>query len=207
MRAADVVGYRFGLFTVVERVAGTKKNSRWKCVCDCGREVDVGLPGLKTAESCGCVRNAATAERNRSHGMAASKEHKAWSSAKNRCLNPSYVLWHRYGGRGIRMCDAWAHSFEAFIQDMGRCPVKSYSLDRINGDGHYEPGNCRWASATTQSRNRSNVRVVTVDGESLPVPEWAERLGVSHRMIHARVRICGWSYERAVTTPKRGSRG
>jgi hypothetical protein len=73
---------------------------------------------------------------------------------KTRCLNPAFHAYHRYGGRGITVCSGWRDSFETFLRDMGPCPT-NLSLDRIDNDGHYEPGNCRWTTAMTQTRNRS----------------------------------------------------
>src|SRR5262245_10496757 len=92
---------------------------------------------------------------NKTHGMANSPEYQAWNSAKQRCTNPNDGSYSRYGGRGIRMCDEWVNSFEAFYNYIGPRPSSNHSLDRYpNNDGNYEPGNCRWATKSEQAKNR-----------------------------------------------------
>jgi hypothetical protein len=90
-------------------------------------------------------------------------EYRAWHGMKTRCTNPNRPDWKNYGGRGITICERWANSYEAFLADMGRKPSPAYTLDRINNDGNYEPGNCRWTTWDLQSRNkRPRPRMVTV---------------------------------------------
>jgi hypothetical protein len=95
------------------------------------------------------------------HGMTNSLEYKTWNQIKNRCLNANHHAYSNYGGRGITVCERWKNSFENFLADMGRKPSKEYSIDRINANGNYETGNCRWATIHQQASNRRN---------SLPVP-------------------------------------
>lgn len=90
----------------------------------------------------------------------ANPERYAWHDMKLRCLEPSYKQFKDYGGRGITVCDRWLDSYENFFADMGERPSSAYSLDRIDNDGNYEPGNCRWATRVEQSRNRRNVKKV-----------------------------------------------
>jgi hypothetical protein len=116
-----------------------------------------------------------------------------------RCTNPRAGGFRVYGGRGISVCDRWLHSFENFLADMGSKPSPHHSLDRIEGDADYEPGNCRWATAKEQANNIStNVRL-TVFGETKTMSEWSDTTGVKRGTIWWRVRH-GWSSERAVWT-------
>ncbi len=132
-------------------------------------------------------------------GGVATREYRAWSSAKRRCYDPKNKFFWNYGGRGIRMCDEWREDFLVFLRDMGACP-DGLTLDRLNGDGNYEPGNCRWATRLEQQRNTRRNRMLTLNGETLCVTAWAERLGIDHEVIRGRLRL-GWSDHKILTRP------
>jgi hypothetical protein len=157
-------GHRYGRLVVREK-APRLHGQRWVCACDCGTQVVVYGSKLRRGEtrSCGCLNREAVASRSVSHGEARtgaqSAEYAAWCSMKKRCANPSHRFWRHYGGRGITVCDRWRDSFENFLADMGRRPGRGFSLDRINNDGNYEPGNCRWATAKVQANNRQRKAV------------------------------------------------
>jgi hypothetical protein len=99
---------------------------------------------------------------------------------KARCYNPRYGSYSLYGGRGIAVCERWRTSFEDFLADMGRKPTPSHTIDRIDSEGHYDPTNCRWATATEQARNRSCTKMVDFEGARIPLAEACERLGISY---------------------------
>jgi len=135
------------------------------------------------------------------HGKA-SREYASWMKMIARCTNPRGDSYHLYGGRGIRVCARWRESFEAFLYDMGPRPAGT-SIDRIDNNGHYEPGNCRWASEREQHRNTRRNRFLTWRGETLCLADWAARVGLCPKVLGARLRS-GWTVERALATPKLG---
>jgi hypothetical protein len=106
---------------------------------------------------------------------------------RNRCGNPRHPSYPNYGGRGITVCDRWLASFEAFLQDLGPRPSSRHSLDRIDNDGNYEPGNCRWATTSLQNRNsRQNVRISYL-GRTLTLCEWSALLGIPRHTLENRI--------------------
>lgn len=129
--------------------------------------------------------------------------YKAWWNMKDRCLNPSHKQYKHYGGRGIKVCDRWLNDFDAFVFDMSPRP-DNHSIERRDNNGNYEPNNCYWATTRTQNRNRRPEfqRLLTLNGETLLLADWADRLGVDRRIIHQRL-VIGWSVEEALTTPFR----
>lgn len=135
------------------------------------------------------------------HGMTRTAEYQAWVSMRSRCYRKSYHLYRRYGGRGIVVCEQWLNSFEDFYADMGNRPSSRHSLDRINNDGNYEPGNCRWATTLEQGRNKSLCRVIEWNGRRQTLTEWAMDLGISPSSLSRRLRT--WPISNALTKPAR----
>jgi hypothetical protein len=128
-------------------------------------------------------------------------EYYIWCGLKQRCLNPRNKDYHKYGGRGIMVFPAWIHDFDAFLSNVGQRPGPAYSLDRYpNPNGHYEPGNVRWATYSQQNRNTRVNRLAMFDGRSQCLMAWAEDLGIGYRVLRMRIER-GWSIERAFTTP------
>lgn len=128
-----------------------------------------------------------------------------WSSMHARCSDPKRPDFLRYGAQGVVVCDRWS-AFSAFLDDMGSRPSRQHSLDRIDSTLPYEPGNCRWATASEQNRNRSNNHLITWRGETRCMTEWGELLGLSRDVLKYRLRE-GWSIERALSTPLQKSTG
>lgn len=140
---------------------------------------------------------------NAKHGLALTPEYRAWVGMRARCLDPDHPAYARYGGRGIKVCDRWLESVDAFIQDMGPRPSDDYEIDRYpNNDGNYEPGNCRWATRVENDRNRRSNRLIEHAGETLTLAAWSERTGIHSTVISRRI-ARGWTVESALTTPAR----
>lgn len=129
-------------------------------------------------------------------------EYKHWINMKSRCCAPSSTGYENYGGRGIKVCDRWAKSFDAFYEDMGPRPTPSHSLDRIDVNGDYEPTNCRWATKTSQMRNTRVNRLVTVDGSEMTLAEAAEKAPVPYNTVLYRLKR-GWPLDEALRHPAR----
>jgi hypothetical protein len=186
-----------------------KQHTMWVCECDCGSQVVVNGSSLtnNTTRSCGCLRIEATRARKTKHGQAKkgnnTKEYQTWAGMIRRCYNSAEENYDRYGGRGIKVCDAWRESFETFFKDVGPCPGPEYSIDRFpDNNGNYEPGNVRWATTKQQSRNTRRNRLITHDGHTRTVVEWSEITGIQRQTIIARIEA-GWSPEKALTTSVR----
>lgn len=207
-RAKDLSGRRFSRLVAlapVHRVSyGPSKNVvYYRCVCDCGAKTDVSAWNLTTqkVQSCGCLAREVMQQVGVDHGASGTPEHEVWMSITKRTTNPNDRFFDRYGGRGIRMCDAWAQSFDRFLADMGPRPSPRHSIERLDNDGDYEPGNCVWAVAKTQARNRSSTVWLEIDGERRSMAEWAEIHGISYAMVQQRIKKYGFDPKRALTTP------
>jgi len=152
MKYKDLCDKKFGRLTPI-KFSGPDKRSRsslWLCKCDCGNEIITRRSRLINREttSCGCLRI------KHGHNMNnKSSTYNSWASMKQRCKNKNIREYNYYGGRGIKVCDRWL-KFENFLEDMGEKPEIHLELDRINNDGNYEPGNCRWTTRSEQNRNR-----------------------------------------------------
>lgn len=160
-RTSSLIGEVFGRLTVIDRASdyiqpNGRRLPRWVCNCACGNKCSPLACNLKSGDtqSCGCLLAQQSSIANSKHGASSTREYAVWQGMKQRCYYPRHKDYSRYGGRGIRVCDAWLNSFEQFRNDMGSKPTPSHSLDRINNDGDYEPGNVRWATAKTQAKNR-----------------------------------------------------
>jgi hypothetical protein len=136
------------------------------------------------------------------HGATGTPEYRIWKSIKDRCRNPKNPAWKNYGGRGITVCPEWAASFEAFLAHVGVRPNPVMTLDRIDNERGYEPGNVRWATRAVQRSNCRRVVLLTIRGETKPRADWARLAGIPPITVKHRMNR-GWDAERAVFTPMR----
>lgn len=147
------------------------------------------------------IEDAARAAGKRArHGMDRSPEQRAWIGMRQRCLNANKREYMHYGGRGITVCKEWLHSFEAFFAHVGVRPSPKHSLDRIDVNGNYEPGNVRWATQKEQIDNTRVVRLVTLSGKTQSISAWEREMGLSKGQVRSRENA-GWSLEQAILTP------
>lgn len=201
----DLVGKVFGRLTVVSYAYMEKRHHYWSTVCECGTKTVVGGCHLRSGhtKSCSCLNREETSKRESIHGQSANTtpEYQAWNSMKARCYNIKNRRHHRYGGRGIKVCEQWLHSFESFFADMGLKPSADYSLDRIDNDKDYSPDNCRWATSQQQSNNRSGNLMITHNGKTMTKSDWLRETGIPRATFDQR-RKKGWSIERCLTPAK-----
>lgn len=156
-KAIDLVGVSYGNLTVVSRGANTHINkATWNCICSCGNTHNSTASNLKQgkSKSCGCIRSKRTGNLQRTHSDSNSKEFRSWHAMKTRCLNTKYKRYKDYGGRGITIYLDWITSYASFLAYVGRAPSPKHSIDRIENDGNYEPGNVKWSTPKEQANNR-----------------------------------------------------
>lgn len=214
MKIINPVGMRFGRLRVT-RIVDCIRRMRVECACDCGKYVFRRMDHLKrgVSKSCGCLARELFIQRtkdrakhgNTSNGVISPTYH-SWSSMRSRCSSQKSRCFHRYGGRGITVCDRW-NDFRNFLSDMGERPVGT-TLHRIDNDKGYSPDNCKWATPKEQMSNRSvpkfrkpksrrlpNNRLIKIGDETLALVEWSERTGIKANTILCRHRR-GWPPEK-----------
>lgn len=158
-RHKDICGEKFGRLTALSGIGKFADGRyRWSCECDCGAITVVAGTYLRAGKiaSCGCATSEATTKRNTTHGLSKLKEWKIWIGMNRRCYEPNHAAYINYGAKGTRVCEEWRSNFFPFYEHLGPIPSPKHTLDRINPFGHYEPGNCRWA---TQKEQQSNKRI------------------------------------------------
>ena len=202
-------GQRYGRLVAIEAAEpgitpGGKSYSRWLCRCDCGAEQIVQQASLRAGrtQSCGCLQRESTLNAHLDHGASKTALYRLWVMMKQRCTNPKSSGFPHYGGRGISVCKRWVNSFTDFATDVGPRPY-GFTLERINNNGNYEPGNVRWASRAEQAANTRKNVFVEWQGERLYLAEAARRAGISIEALHGRVRL-GWTVDKIMTTPSQG---
>lgn len=206
--ARDITNQRFGrLFVLGPIDRDTKGKIVWLCLCDCGNySFPVTGSLLKgRSKSCGCLHKDLLASIFTSHGLYRHPLYFTWKDILKRCCNSHSTHYKHYGGRGITVFSMWHNSLEKFIAYVSALPnygLEGYSLDRIDNNGNYTPGNLRWATNKQQARNRTSNYLITYQGQTKCVIEWAEEFLIHQDTIRYRLNK-GWSIHKALTTPVR----
>ena len=199
MNKKDISGKRFGKLTAIRLSdSGPRYRTKWICKCDCGNEKTILYGNISRGHttSCGCIVE--SSKFRKKHLDSRSKEYSIWAGIKDRCLNTSEKNYHRYGGRGILICDRWKESYENFLSDMGRCPSEC-SIDRIDNNGNYEPGNCRWATRIQQANNkRTNRLIIKPNGGTCTIADLHRETGIKYTTIKMRLNY-GWTYDEIIS--------
>lgn len=187
----DISGQRFGRLVATACDRRDWQHSYWRCQCDCGASHITTLNSLRRGlvVSCGCYRREFSKTKATKHAATETAEYRIWAAMKRRCANPNVRAWKDYGGRGIKVCERW-QQFENFLADMGPRPL-GLTLDRIDHDGHYEPGNCRWATYVEQANNTRGNRLVFVGDRVLTVTQACGHYGIPVTTVWSRISR-GW---------------
>lgn len=181
---------QFGYWLII----GTAPDSgKILCRCICGTDKLVNIKNLYSGKtkSCGC--------QGRPNYKKFKKERRAWSLMRHRCSCPKSADYSRYGARGIVVCERW-HSFDNFLEDMGQMPFLNATIERIEVDSNYEPGNCKWASMKEQAQNKRTTRWVKMEGKKLCLSEAARQYGIKNSTLRERLNR-GWTVEEALSEP------
>lgn len=204
----DLTGQRFGRLVVIGRAdppRDLRRRARWRCICDCGREVEVygfNLSNGNTA-SCGCLQVERSTAASTTHGQSGSRLYVTWRDMLQRCENPHNPRYSNYGERGIAVCEEW-HIFTNFMQWAERTGYQDdLTIDRIDVNEGYNPVNCRWATVREQNRNKRNNVLITYCGITRCLADWAITLGIHPVTLWERIFRYHWDIERAFTTPVR----
>ncbi len=189
------------LFFVVKRV----NIPYYQCRCDCGKEKCIAIYDIINGhtKSCGCLAIESKLVAKLIHGEGKrgrfTKEFRAWTNIRQRCYNQNNRAYKNYGGRGIRVCDRWMVSFENFLNDVGRAPSNDHSLDRINNNGDYEDGNCKWSTRKEQNNNTRQNLMIEYKGEIKTCAQWCTVLNLNYNRIRQRIQKFNYSPEKAFT--------
>lgn len=204
-----LIGCKFNKLTVIERAQNYispkgKPRTMLKCECECGNVIVVEKYHVTSGitQSCGCLQKETASVMGTKHGMHGTHIYSIWDNMIGRCYRKSNPRYHRYGGRGIIVCDEWKQ-FDKFYEYVSKLPhynEEGYTLDRIDVNGNYEPNNVRWANDETQANNKSTNHYLSYNGETKTMTQWARDINISPSTLSNRI-YSGWSVDQALTTP------
>ena len=204
----DVTGQRFGRLVALGPVDFRPETGvMWECRCDCGNitVVRVRNLGYGTTKSCGCLFRDSATTRAMTHGKCYTRLYSVWQNMIHRCHSPNDDAYHHYGGRGISVYPEWRASFEDFEFYVAQLPnyeIAGYTLDRIDNDGDYKPGNVKWSTQAEQLRHTRRTRLFTLNGKTQCFKDWCQEFGIGVSTFYERLGN-GWDIERALRTPVR----
>lgn len=189
-RFIDLTEKMFERLTVQSYAGKIKGAPYWNCLCSCGKEKIIAGTSLKQglSQSCGCLRSERTSSAKTTHGKSRSPEWKVWNGMIRRCHTETHTCFYKYGERGISVCERWRKSFANFLADMGERPSAKHQIERKENNGNYEPGNCIWATAKVQARNRRSTVFLTHDGLTMCLTDWSAKTGLQRETISARMK-------------------
>ncbi len=190
----DVTGRVFGRLYVMNPIIEEKFPIKFLCKCECGKTISTTSSRLLNGNtrSCGCYRTELFLKKITTHGKYGTKVYETWHGMKTRCLNSKDPSFKWYGARGIKICDRWMR-FENFYQDMGE-PSKGMTLDRIDNNGNYGPGNCRWVSFEENNNNKRNNVLIEFNGEKKTISQWSRKMKIKRNILTYRL-MAGWSID------------
>ena len=198
----DLTGQKFGRLMVIE-CAGRDKRGRaiWKCKCDCGNEAIKGSDRLirGITQSCGCLHTERTRQANTRHGLTHTRLFNIWSGMRKRCYNSNCHAYKDYGGRGITISEEWNDfiTFKDWALTHGY--DNNLTIDRKDVNGNYEPSNCRWATMKVQSNNTRTNRIITFNGKTQTMKEWANELNINYQTLSTHINRDKWNVVKALT--------
>lgn len=192
---------KFYRLTAISKIGGRYNTWLWKCECGKKKEIRFASVASGNTKSCGCLAFELKKAALTTHGRSGTYEYTIWAAMKRRCYNPNVYAFHRYGGRGIYVCDRWRDSFQSFYDDMGPCPEGMW-LDRKNNNGPYIPGNCKWSVPLEQQNNKSSNVFYALGDKSLTLAQWCKKTNVQYATVWHRLSK-GWPLSEALfTVPK-----
>ena len=199
----DLTGKKYGRLTVLKKDGHIGGKIAWLCKCDCGNTKRmIGSNLGRLSNSCGCVRTSKFIERSTKHGYSNERLYYIWIHMKQRCSDPKDIKYKNYGGRGITVCKEWENSFEKFYNwSIENKYSSELTLDRKDNNGNYSPENCRWATVKEQNNNKRNNRLVSYNGKTMTVSQWAEISGIRYDTLLSRIKVLKWDIEKAIKTP------
>lgn len=197
----NLIGQVFGRLTVISESDKIGEKITWLCQCSCGGFTICTTHNLRRdhVKSCGCLTH--DNELRFTHRDSRSREYGIWVAMKKRCYNPATEGYKNYHDRGIAVCDRWLHSYENFLEDMGRRPNSKMTLDRTNNDGNYSPENCRWATREQQANNTRACRLVEYRGSKRNMKTWSTMYHMRYGTLANRLNTLKWDIEKALLTP------